>query len=337
MALDTKEETRNGYLVTSATKSLWSVQIELLKKLLDVCEKHHLGIWADSGTLIGCVREHGFIPWDDDIDMCMLRPDYDKLVAISQKEFTYPFFFQTAYSDVKYPRGHAQLRMHGTTAVLPVDVDSAFNLGVFIDIFVYDGVPSDPTALKELRTKAFSLSEQMRGYCKGMKISRFFSKPIAYIKHKRMEHKIDEIGFSHIFESYENLFRAYPVQQCTYVAKLTLNFDTSVAYHLKAEYFSKTIYMPFEDIQIPVPAAYDAILTRMFGDYMTPRQMPSLHGNFVLVDTNHDYTEVLTSLRKSYHRKKFIKRWKHIKDKFLYYVTFGRRVIPFFFCGFSPW
>ena len=73
--------------------------MELLKKLLEVCDKHHLRIWADGGTLLGTVREHGYIPWDDDIDMAMLRDDFDVLVKIAPKEFSHPYFFQFGYTE----------------------------------------------------------------------------------------------------------------------------------------------------------------------------------------------------------------------------------------------
>ena len=77
--MNLNEEVRNGYLITAETKKVWAVQIDLLKHLVDACQRHNLKIWADGGTLLGTVREHGYIPWDDDIDMFMLREDYERL------------------------------------------------------------------------------------------------------------------------------------------------------------------------------------------------------------------------------------------------------------------
>ena len=81
--MNLEPETRNGYYISADMKKVWAVEMQLLKKLLEVCEKHHLRIWAEGGTLLGAVRHHGYIPWDDDIDMAMLRDDYDKLQAIA--------------------------------------------------------------------------------------------------------------------------------------------------------------------------------------------------------------------------------------------------------------
>ena len=58
-----QEEIRNGYTVTAQTKRVWAIQMDMAKKLIDVCNRNGLKIWAASGTLIGCVRDHGFIPW----------------------------------------------------------------------------------------------------------------------------------------------------------------------------------------------------------------------------------------------------------------------------------
>ena len=131
-------ETRRDYLVTKEMKHVWACQLDLLEKLLQVCEKYHLRCWADAGTLIGAVREQGFIPWDDDIDVAMPREDYDKLVAIADQEFTHPYFFQTIYSDMYYNNRHAQVR-NSDTAAIPTDGKKRkYNQGIFIDIFILE-------------------------------------------------------------------------------------------------------------------------------------------------------------------------------------------------------
>ena len=81
--MDMHEEIRNGYTVTAQMKRVWAIQMDMAKKLIEVCDRNGLKVWAASGTLLGCVRDRGFIPWDDDIEMVMLRDDYDKLVSIA--------------------------------------------------------------------------------------------------------------------------------------------------------------------------------------------------------------------------------------------------------------
>ena len=96
------DEIREGYKISSQMKKVWSIQLSLLKKVLEVCEKYDLKIWAEGGTLLGTIRHKGYIPWDDDIDLVMFRDDYDKLNEIASKEFKYPYFLQSSKTEKKF-------------------------------------------------------------------------------------------------------------------------------------------------------------------------------------------------------------------------------------------
>ena len=144
---------QNRFLITPEKRKIWEIELKLVEKVFEVCRKYNLSIVSSSGTTIGAVRENGFIPWDDDIDLEMLRPDYDKLVSIASKEFQSPFFFQCAYTDKNYVRGHAQVRMNGTAAILRQDIFCDFHQGIFIDIFVFDAVPKSKREINLLKKK----------------------------------------------------------------------------------------------------------------------------------------------------------------------------------------
>lgn len=89
---------------------LQKIELEILKKIDEVCKKHNIKYWIDSGTLLGAVRHKGFIPWDDDIDIAMLREDYEKFLKVAQKDFGNEYFLQTKNTDKKYPLFYAKVR-----------------------------------------------------------------------------------------------------------------------------------------------------------------------------------------------------------------------------------
>ena len=135
-----EEEYRDGFLVSSQMKKVWAVELDLLAEFDRVCKKYNISYSLDSGSLLGAIRHKGFIPWDDDIDIIITRPNYNKLldIVLKNNEFKEPYFFQCAYTDKNYIRGHAQLRNSDTTGILKSEVncDCVFNQGIFIDIFI---------------------------------------------------------------------------------------------------------------------------------------------------------------------------------------------------------
>ena len=139
------EEVRNGHLVTAKVKELWAVQIDLLCEFDRVCKKYDLKYILDFGTLLGAVRHKGFIPWDDDLDVSMLREDYDKLMEIGPTEFKHPYFLQNHETEPGYDCSVVKLRRTDTTFIMSENTKhrTKYNQGIFIDIFVFDNIPTD--------------------------------------------------------------------------------------------------------------------------------------------------------------------------------------------------
>ena len=87
-----EDEVRDGFYVPALMKRSWAAQIEVLEAVARICKKHHIRWFADRGTLLGAVRHKGFIPWDDDLDICMLRDDYIRFNAVIRRELPKGFY-----------------------------------------------------------------------------------------------------------------------------------------------------------------------------------------------------------------------------------------------------
>ena len=298
---DTTEEVRNGVLVTSELKKVWKVEIELLVELFKVCEKHNLKCWVEGGTLLGAVRHKGFIPWDDDIDVVMLRDDYDKLMKIGPTEFHEPYFFQSAYSDNDYFRGHVQIRNSLTTCVIPYECKRGYNQGIFIDIFPLDGMPEKKVDQKALMEKSIMMRRKMARYhC--FHLLRKLNIIENWLEQRKIDKEIDSIGFENYYRNYESMFRANSISKCQYLTLLSsFPLDWSFDKHI----FDDTLFVDFENIKVPIPIGYDKYLKLVFGeDYMIPKRISSYHGE-VIFDTEKSYIETLPSIRKEWRKNGF--------------------------------
>ena len=139
-----ENEIREGFFVAKEMKCAWAAQMEVLVNIDKFCRKNEIKYFADCGTLLGAVRHKGFIPWDDDIDICMERKDYLKFVAMASQGLPYPMKLLSVYNSdweeafirvvnntkVDFSQEHLKI-WHGCPWVVGIDI---FPLDVLPDI-----------------------------------------------------------------------------------------------------------------------------------------------------------------------------------------------------------
>lgn len=258
-----EEEIRSDYIVPQKLKKIWAVQLDLLVKYLKICEKYNIQTIVWAGTLLGAVRHSGFIPWDDDLDVAMTRVNYEKFLAVAEKELSYPYFLQNALSDREYFLGYSRLRNSETTGIIRGNESVSYNNGIYIDIYVLDGYADNKLA-DYFYVKVRNIYEKaLQVYYSNVIPENHFKR---YMK-KRVKRFLNE------HYAYEEIMRKYILHMKKYSGSDRVGLQTHVErfrnkYWCARRYLDDIVYSDFESIKVPVPENYDEILKNMYGDYM---------------------------------------------------------------------
>lgn len=287
----------NGFYVSDKRKAVWNAEIALLEVFKSICKKNNLQYFAIGGTLLGAARHKGFIPWDDDIDLAMFRDEYEIFLGIAKTELPEGVFLQVADTDVDFFLGHAKLRLNHTTAIRR-DQYSKKHLchqGIFIDIFPMDNIPANKCFHRIHKFIAVTIQNAIgyaKYYCQADNQSLK-----AKIKYKICTfflHSNDILKkMTHFWERWIKLSNQ---KESDMVGLISQFYEQENRFSWKKEWFKNSMIMPFENTQVTVPCDYDKILTKCYGDYMTPERVPSEHG-LVFFDLENDYKEYLRGER----------------------------------------
>jgi len=244
-----------------SNQELKEKELNILLYFQKFCQKHNLHFYLSGGTLLGAIRHHGFIPWDDDIDVCMPREDYDRLIGIYSN------------NDQKYCLRSEELGNFTAPFAKIVDtstwIDSQFTLDdnnsqLWIDIFPVDGLPESLEEVKDIYKKCnfyrriFLITDAKLGEGKSAfhKYSKYILKPLSLL-----------YGKKRCVEKIEQIAQKYQYNQCKYVGAITWGLYGAGERMLKSE-FEKQVMVEFEGHKFPAFSCWDSYLHGLYGDYM---------------------------------------------------------------------
>lgn len=273
-------ETKDGFFIDARMKHAWAAQLEVLEEIRRVCDILNIRFFADWGTLLGAVRHKGFIPWDDDLDIGMLRNDYMRFLELAPPLLSEYFELKSLYNDPGHDNVKARI-ITGRHMNFSEDYLKRFHgcpYVIGIDIFPIDYINKDIEALNEqlrlinLILSAASSIPECPPYSDDVlnvihQLESMFN--VSFDYNNRLVHELKKL--------LDMLSAICPPQNSNEVCSM-IDLACGWDYHALLEWYSDTIDMPFENTTIPVPAGYDGILKIKYGDnYMTPVQCSSSH------------------------------------------------------------
>ena len=255
----------------SELRRLQMAELENMRVFSDICKKNGLRFFLIGGTMLGAIRHHGFIPWDDDMDVGMPRSDYEKFLEIARKELPKGFGL------LNYKKQKGYLRYFSRVINKQVVVTNASNTKTideyaWLDIFPFDGMPQNIIIQKK--------------HLLSLTVSRFFyhascfdelvnlNRPgrawylQAIIRFLSIAHIGRKINTRKQMKKIERKLKKYDYDKSEYVINL---FGAYVSKEvLSKKVIGKMPHYSFEDLFLPGPEKYDQYLTHFYGDYMMP-------------------------------------------------------------------
>ena len=236
--------------------------LDIMVEIDRIARKHDIKYILDGGTLLGCIRHQGFIPWDDDMDIALTRKEYNKLKAVCRKELCPDYFWQDKSSDRNYPLEFAKVKNIHTLYVEEWYASIAMNHGIFIDIF-----PMDNT---------LGIIHRLQGYLV------LFLQHIKYRKMGLREFNVRRLNALLNKPTMKIIIRLAPMNLLNFLITLFSTLFNIIPAHFVNKFSNWGVYKPvfnktmftdtiegdFKGHKFFIPRNYHQYLTCQYGDYM---------------------------------------------------------------------
>ena len=249
-------------LSSEVLEKLQNTQIEILKEIVRICEKHELKYFLIYGTLLGAIRHNGFIPWDDDLDIGMPRGDYKKFLEIAKAELSDSYFLQNMETQKDYWLTFSKVRKNNTIfeEEAVVNMPDYIHKGIFVDVFPLDYVEKKEGTLVHIQ---FVLSKAI--------IETLYYKAGVYKKSSLRYPVIDFVLGMFSKKTLGKIQTKIATLQKRKKATCFADFNSPRAYEkaiYPIEYFMPPQGHEFAGETFQVPNTYDTYLRMVYGDYM---------------------------------------------------------------------
>lgn len=241
---------------------LHTVLLSAMKDFDTVCKKYGLRYVLHGGTCLGAIRHHGFIPWDDDVDIAMLRDDYERFLKAAPKELSDKYTIHTYKTDSD---------MLANVMKISVD-DSGFgaseskgDFGAFLDVFPFSDVPNSKLMQKVQNYIVIFLNNCVYAKCGEILLQSWKSKLAFGV--------LSKLPRSILGGMIEWCVKSFPHFQSKYVDIVaTANYNGCTGYAwdlLPKDWMTNTVHVQFENYEFPISAYWEEYLSSRYGDYMT--------------------------------------------------------------------
>ena len=249
-------------------KLLQEIELENLRMLMEICEKNHLRYYLIGGSLLGAMRHKGFIPWDDDIDVGLPRPDYNRFVQIAKDYLPAHMDIKTMTSDPNYKCYFTRL-INNKKKIYWDHGQYTAVIGVWMDVFPLDGLPDNPL-LRKMQVFRVKLAKALYKFTQ-----------IDYVSTNRTNRPLSErvlIRFAQLtrigrlmnadrrLQKLDRALQRYDYDTCAYAWNFSGCYGKrEIVPHIQLG-GSRTA--EFEGMQVSIPEAAEDYLTSIYGDYM---------------------------------------------------------------------
>lgn len=264
-------------------EKLKHLELEMLQIFIDICDRLNLHYYVIGGTLIGAIRHHGFIPWDDDVDVAMFREDFEEFLRKAPALLPEHLFLQSIWSDAGYLQCFAKIRNSETTFIEKPVAHRKMNHGVFIDIFPLDLYPEAMAARKRFKKKNKVYDRRITSLLIPERPLRLKNKMVSlllrlrYPSYRKVLYKLD---------------RLYQSIEKSSLCNKTGGYRNDV---VPVAWYGDGVKVQFEGLEVNAPQEYDKLLTQTYGDYMAlPPEDEQLGHHFTeIFDLEKPYTEYI--------------------------------------------
>ena len=240
------------------------VLLEIAKEVKRVCDENNIKYFLDSGTLLGAVRHSGFIPWDDDLDIGMMREDYNRFCEIAPSCLKHNYFLQTWNNDSNYALPFAKVRKKNTIYLENKANNKMIN-GFYVDIFPYDNAPATNEEKLMLMKRLSNLERTILMKCHYQPWNEFnrinYKKRIGYVPYQLKSVLLSKDKLISRYMQFVN-------RESETAEDIYLQYGGKKGYYIKKASFGEGIMLNFEDELFRCPLDYDAYLKSVYGDYM---------------------------------------------------------------------